>query len=177
MFDETQPYPAGSNYDMTTGIGSPIGFALAASLCALANPAPALAAPAGPAPPAPKTAPSAPIGPATAKLTGAALSGVANGKPKLRFTLEARPGALLQRVVVTLPPGLTAAGKSPFTIRVHLKEPRARASFKFAYPALRVSPKLIEHVKSGVTRKLGLVVTARETGGVGSRFPIVVPLS
>jgi hypothetical protein len=138
--------------------------------------------------------------PAPSRLTALKLSGVADRAPKLSFALAARPGAELTTVTVTTPPGLVAASSpralakgvlaraaggaklaarvsvTAQTIRIALAEPQASARFKLSRPALSVTPKLLEHVKSGVTRKLGLIVTARETGGLGSRFPVVVTL-
>jgi hypothetical protein len=45
-------------------------------------------------------------------------------------------------------------------------------SLRIGAPALTVTDKLREHVKSGKTKKLGLVVTTRESGGQNSRFPV-----
>jgi hypothetical protein len=45
-----------------------------------------------------------------------------------------------------------------------------------AYPQIRATPKLLEHIKSGATKRLGFVVATRETGGKGARLPLVVPL-
>jgi hypothetical protein len=138
--------------------------------------------------------------PTASRLTALKLSGVAARAPKLSFALAARPGAELTTVNVTVPPGLVAASSpralakgvvargaggtklatraslTAQTIRVALAEPQASARFQLSRPALRVTAKLLEHVQSGVTRKLGLIVTARETGGLGSRFPAIVTL-
>jgi subtilase family serine protease len=38
VFSDTGPYPVTPGYDMTTGLGTPVGPALAASLCAFASP-------------------------------------------------------------------------------------------------------------------------------------------
>jgi subtilase family serine protease len=168
---EGEPFPAGPYYDMASGLGTPVVPGLAASLCALASP---------PAPPAPakSVAPPAPA-PAAANVPTvgrAALTGIAGGKPKLVFTVTARPGSKLQTVVVQLPPALLTDDPTN-TFRFGLRKPRASAKLKLAYPAIRVSPKLRQHVKSGVTKRLGFVVATRESGGKGARLPLVLPLS
>lgn len=38
LFHGTQPYPVTANYDMTTGIGTPVAQSVAAGLCAIASP-------------------------------------------------------------------------------------------------------------------------------------------
>ncbi len=177
IFEAAQPFPAGPGYDMASGLGTPQVPALAASLCALANPLPP-----PPAPLAPAAAPEQKASPPPATAAGvptvghAALTGVAAGKPKLVFTVTARPGAELQTVVVQLPPGLETEDPTG-TFRFHLRKPRAGAKLKLAYPAIRTSPKLLEHIRSGVTKRLGLVVATRESGGKGARLPLVLPLS
>jgi hypothetical protein len=202
MFDDTKPFFPGPHYDLATGIGAPIGTTLGGSLCALANPPlPPLPPPAPPvstdngAKPAPATTPA----PKAAKLNASRLAGVAKSAPKLTLGLEARSGAKLEAVTIAMPPGLEAAstkkalaagvvargggkrlkvavrtvGKS---IQVRLLSPTATASLQIKPPALTVSPKLQEHVKSGKTRKLGLIVTTKETGGQNSRFPLTLSL-
>lgn len=121
MFSTAQeelPFYPEDHYDMTTGIGTPVGTKLAASLCALANP---------PAPPTPPTPPALPTTepsdkganstPATslpapapvAHLTRSRLAGIAKGAPKLVLGLEARPGARIETVTIAVPRGLTTA--------------------------------------------------------------------
>jgi pro-kumamolisin-like protein len=167
---EGEPFPAGPYYDMASGLGTPIAPGLAASLCALANPpAPPAPARASPPAPAPTTAPSPPA------VGRAALTGIAEGKPKLVFTVTARSGAELQKVVVQLPPALLTESPAN-TIRFEFRKPRTSAKLKLSYPAIRVSPKLREHFKSGVTKRLGFVVATRESGGKGARLPLVLAL-
>ncbi len=178
IFDDKQPFPAGSGYDMASGLGTPHVPELAASLCAFANP------PAPPAPPAASAAktsePAAPTPAATtpsAPTVGrAALTGVAASKPKLVFTVTARPGAKLQTVVVQLPPALVTDDPTN-TFRFHLRKPSPSAKLKLAYPQIRTTTKLLEHIKSGVTKRLGFVVTTRETNNKGARLPLVLPLN
>jgi hypothetical protein len=133
-------------------------------------------------------------------LSGGALTGVEQSKPRLSFVLAARPGASLLAVNVELPPGLepatsrsllakgvvvrsaggaklaTVVSLTAHTVRIRLDSPRPSARFRLAAPALSVSAKLLEHVKSGVTKRLGLVVASRETGGKGARLPLVLPI-
>jgi subtilase family serine protease len=177
IFEATQPYPAGPRYDMASGLGTPKVPGLTASLCALANPP---APP--PAPPAPtakseqkSSPPPAPL--ASVPAVGrAALTGVADSKPKLVFTVTARAGAKLQTVVVQLPPALETDDPTN-TFRFQLRKPRPSAKLKLAYPTIRTTPKLLEHIKSGATKRLGFVVTTRETGNKGARLPLVLPLT
>lgn len=172
-FDTTEPYPAGPGYDMATGLGTPNGGTLAASLCALAAPQ---------APPAGSGAGSqgaATPKPAKARLVRASITGVTRGKPKLKFTLAARAGAKLRSVAVSLPPGLLAATRevrATRTLRFRLAHPRPTASFELAYPALEASPSLIANVKSGKVRTRELLLATRETGGKGARLPAVLSL-
>lgn len=205
MFDASKPFFPGPYYDMATGLGTPIGTTLGASLCALVNPP---VPPAPPAPPAPtpsdhgtsKPAATPPPAPApVAHLNASRLAGVAKGAPKLTLGLEARQGAQLQAVTVSLPPGLTAATKKKSlaagitarsggkrlkvavrkagkSIQVRLLSPNQAVSLKIAAPALTVTEKLRERAKAGKTKKLGLVVTTKESGGQNSRFPVTFPL-
>jgi subtilase family serine protease len=172
-FDDAKPYPAGPGYDMATGLGTPVGPSLAASLCALATQGPATAPSTAQtnaaAPPAPAAAP-------TPTLSGASLTGVAKGKPKLAFTVTARPGARLRTINLELPPGLVASGRSPYIVRFQLAKPRFQAKLRLAFPALSATPKLLERVRSGRTKRLGFVVAVRETGGHGARLPLELPL-
>lgn len=173
-----EPFPAGPGYDMASGLGTPVVPGLAASLCALATAVPAAppggASSASTSPP-PAAAPAA-APPGVPTVSKASLTGVAKGRPKLALTVTARPGAELTTVVVDLPPALLT--KEPTNaIRFRLRKPRATASFKLAYPAIKTTPKLLEHIKSGVTKRLGLVVAVRETGGKGARLSLVLPLS
>ncbi|MGD9736518.1 MAG: protease pro-enzyme activation domain-containing protein [Solirubrobacterales bacterium] len=175
IFEATQPYPAGPGYDMASGLGTPRLPGLAAALCALANP------PAPPAPPAseqkssPSSVPAPQAPPAVPTVGRAALTGVAASRPKLVFTVTARPGARLRRVVVQLPPALLSDDPSN-AIRFRFHQPRGSAKLKLAYPRIQTSRKLLARVKSGVTKRLGFVVVSRETGGKGARLPLVLPL-
>ncbi|MBS1845397.1 MAG: S8/S53 family peptidase [Actinobacteria bacterium] len=203
IFDDTKPFFPGSHYDMATGIGTPIGTTLGGSLCALANPP---VPPAPPTPPAPSdsgtnkpTATPAPSPAPLAHLKTSRLAGVAKGAPKLTLGLEARQGAKIEAVTIAMPPGLRLAatkedlatgivaraggkrlkvavrrvGKS---IQVRLLSPNQAISLKVASPALSVTDKLRERVRTGKTKKLGLVATTKETGGQNSRFPQTLTL-
>lgn len=202
MFDDTKPFFPGPHYDMATGIGTPVGTTLGASLCAVANP------PAPPAPPAPtpvgdgtdtSKATLAPTPAPVAHLKTSRLAGVAKGAPKLTLGLEARQDAKLEIVTIAMPPGLVAAqtkkalaagilarangkrlkvavrtvGKS---IQIRLLASNAAVSLQIGAPALTTTDKLREQVKAGKTKKLGLVVTTRESGAQNSRFPLTLPL-
>jgi hypothetical protein len=199
MFDDTKPFFPGPHYDMATGIGTPIGTALGDSLCAIANPpvppAPPASTPSGSASSAPNSTP-APT-PTPAHLKTLRLAGTAKGAPKLTLGLEARPGSRLEAVTIALPPGLTAAqtkkalaagiaahsagkrlkiavrtvGKS---IQIRLPSGPSTVTLRIVAPALTVTDKLRDRVKSGKTKKLGLVVTTRESGGANSRFPLTL---
>jgi subtilase family serine protease len=196
-FDSSQPFPATAGYDMATGLGTPKGGALAASLCALAAPTPPptpVAASGGDKGPAP--APAA----ATPRLVRAAITGVARGKPRLTFTLAPRPGAMLRSVVVSLPPGLRTAAEpaalakgvsargadgalageqvhaAARTLRIRLPDPQSTASFKLVFPALEAAPSLIANIKRGRVRTRELLLGTRETGGKGARLPAVLRL-
>jgi subtilase family serine protease len=192
-FDLSQPYPAKVGYDMASGLGTPTGTALAASLCALANP------PAPPPPPAtvipvPRVAPT----PAPTTVSGARFANVLKGKPRLTFALSAREGAKLTNLTVQVPPALDVAAdpetlakgivvrsangaklkfeatSTPGTIRIRLRSPQPSVKLKIAFPALETTPKLAAHIREGRTKKLGLVVTTRETGGKGTRLGLTV---
>lgn len=198
-----KPYPAGTGYDMATGLGVPIGDQLAASLCALANPP---APPAPPEPPKPAPAPTdpgtkpatQPAVPAPAHLRTSHLAGIAKGAPKLTLALEARQGSRLEAVTLAIPPGLVAAPtkkalaagivarsggkrlkvavrKVGRSIQVRLLSPNQTVSLKISPPALTVTDRLRERAKAGKTKKLGLVVTTKESGGQNSRFALTVP--
>jgi subtilase family serine protease len=116
MFGEPQ-YPPESGYDMATGLGSPNGANLAASLCAGLNPPvippvtpenpPATNPPTTTAPPA-TPAPTGPAKPAKkpGALSHPALSGLPGGRPKLSFALTAGSGGALKSVTLKLPSGL-----------------------------------------------------------------------
>jgi len=176
IFEATQPFPAGPAYDMASGLGTPHVPGLTATLCALANPPAApsfhtseFSEPSRKTPPPPAPLASVPT------VGRAALTGVAASKPKLVFTVTARPGAKLQTIVVQLPPALETDDPTN-TFRFHFRKPRASAKLKLAYPTIRTTPKLLEHIKSGVTKRLGFVVATRETNGKGARLPLVLPL-
>jgi subtilase family serine protease len=193
---ETDPFPAAPGYDMASGLGTPRGTALAASLCALANP---VAPP--PSVPASTTTPPPPATPSPARVSGvsgAHLGGVRKGKPRLTFSLAAREGAELTSLTVGVPPALDVAEQTrtlaagivvrganghklglkatstPGTIRIRLRSPQPNVELKIGFPALATTPKLLAHIREGRTHKLGLVVTTRESGGKGTRLPLTV---
>jgi subtilase family serine protease len=196
-----KPFPAGPGYDMATGLGVPIADGLTASLCALSNPPapPAPPEPARPDPgdqkaaPAPATAPPASV----AHLRSSRLGGTAKGTPKLTLGLEARPGASLEAVTVTLPPGLVAAATHKSlaagiaaqsggkrlkvavrrvrgSIQVRLLSPTPWMSLQIGAPALTATEKLRERVESRKTKKVSLVVVTKESGAQTSRFPLTL---
>lgn len=172
-FDSTEPYPAGPGYDMATGLGTPNGGTLAASLCALAAP-PVPSGDAGGG----NQGTAAPQ-PAKARLVRASISGVTRGKPKLTFTIAARAGAKLRSIAVSLPPGLftsTRAHATSRVLRIRLAHPRPTASFEIAYPALEATPSLIANVKKGRVHTRELLLATRETGGKGTRLSTVLSL-
>ena len=194
-FDDTEPFPAKAGYDMASGLGTPVAAAFGASLCALANP---LAAPVLP-PTTPQTTTTAPPpSPIPAQVSRAHLGNVLKGKPRLSLSLAAREGAQLTTFSVQVPPALdvpadprtlakgifirTAGGaklkfeatSTPGTIRIKLKAPQAAVQLRIAFPALATTPKLAAHIREGRTKKLGLVVTTRETGNAGTRLPLNV---
>jgi hypothetical protein len=84
---------------MASGLGTPTGTALAASLCALANPPVPPAAPVivSPTPKAARTV-------APAKVTGAHFANVLKGKPRLSFAVSAREGAKLTSLSISRRP-------------------------------------------------------------------------
>jgi Pro-kumamolisin, activation domain/Subtilase family len=207
LFSEASPYAAGPLYDMATGLGTPVGAALGASLCGVAQTAEA--------PPSPPAIPSTPTStPTTTEppasppaptpqphVSGGHLVGVGKGRPRLTLALEARGGAALTTVSIALPIGLvptprakdlavgivvrdgaghrlkvSAATYARQSIRLRLTSPTAAVTLTLRPPALAVTPKLIEHVRSGRTHKLGLIVTTAETGGTNARFPLSLSL-
>jgi hypothetical protein len=191
---EGDPFPAAPGYDMASGLGTPRGPALAASLCALANPVVPV--------PTPTTAPPAPSAPSPslAHVGHAQLAGVARGRPRLDLSLTAREGARLKTLSVGFPPALLVAARpralaagivvrtesgawlkfsatsTPGTIRIRLRSPQPGVRLTVGFPALATSPKLAAHIRAGRTHKLGLVVTTRESGGKGTRLPVTVPV-
>jgi subtilase family serine protease len=177
-FDAAKPFPAKAGYDMASGLGTPNGFELGASLCALA-------APPAPAPP-PAGGVSAAITPGTpasrpsgARVIRASIRGIAGGKPKLTLELAARAGARLRAIAITLPPGLVAAegsGRAAKTLHARLLHPRSTASFQLAFPALAATPRLVAGVKAGRVHTRQLTIATRESHGLGSRLPVVVQL-
>jgi subtilase family serine protease len=192
LFSAAEPYAAGPGYDMATGLGTPIGTSLGASLCALVHPTtPPTTAPAAP------TSSPAPT-PTPARVSRAHLRRVLKGKPRLTFSLAARAGAKLTNLTVGVPPALDVAAdpevlaegivvraangtklkftatSTPGTIRIRLNSPQPNLKVKIAFPALTTTAKLAAHIREGRTHKLGLVVTTRETGGLGTRLPLTV---
>ncbi|HVS99492.1 MAG TPA: S53 family peptidase [Solirubrobacterales bacterium] len=199
-FDDAEPFPAGPGYDMASGIGTPRGTSLAASLCALLHP------PAPPAPPAPPTpsAPTTPAAPTTsppptptakpapARVLHARLSGIGHARPRLSVTLAARASARITALTITLPHGLTTAhagaikagivvrdaARKPLHIRgrataqtIHIHLPaRPRVTVTIRPSALLASPKLVKRARAGDGRSLRFVVNTRESGARSSRF-------
>jgi subtilase family serine protease len=192
-FDDAEPFPAKVGYDMASGLGTPVASTLGASLCALVNPPPPLVTPAA----VPPTTPPAPA-PSPAQVSAARLGSVLKGKPRLTLSLAAREGAKLTNFTVGVPPALdvaadaqtlakgivvrSAAGASlkfeatstPGTIRIRLRSPQPSVKLTIRFPALATTPKLAAHIRAGRTHKLGLVVTTRESGGIGARLPLTV---
>jgi subtilase family serine protease len=194
-FDDNEPFPAKVGYDMASGLGTPIASTLGASLCALVNPPAPLVTPAST--PTTTTTPPAPT-PTPAAVSKAHFANVLKGKPRLTFGLTAREGATLTNLTVQVPPALDvakdaktlAAGivvrgaggaklkftatSTPGTIRIKLLAPQPSVRRKIAPPALATTPKLIAHIREGRTKKLGIVVTTRESGGTGTRLGLTV---
>lgn len=196
LFGNTFPYPAGPGYDLATGLGTPTGATLGATICAVVN-----ATPSPPVPtPAPKTETIQPAStpPAPARIAHAKFTGVRQGKPSLALLVAAREGATLTNLTVQVPPALGvaadpkvldkgvvirsaggaklkfAATSTPGTIRIKLNSSQPALNLKIAFPALATTPKLAAHIREGRTKKLGLVVTTRESGGTGTRLPLTV---
>jgi subtilase family serine protease len=205
LFSESQPYAAASYYDMATGLGAPVGATLGASLCGVSQVVESAASPSAatitpsittPVSPVPPTAPTPRPHAASAHLTG-----YVKGRARLTLALEAGEGATLSTVAVTLPTGLvpsrrrqdlaagiivrdqagrhlgvsatTYAGQ---TIRIRLASASPAVIVTLRSPALSATPKLLERVQSGRTRKLGVVVTTAEGGGGTARFPLSLAL-
>jgi subtilase family serine protease len=186
MFESSKPYPAAPGYDMATGIGTPVGPALGASLCGIAS--------AGTVPVANPGAQRAVV--ANPRLLDAALSGVARGRPKLTFSLAARTAASLRWVAVKLPVGLALAGSQRQltkgvavfgtgqervsaklqaqgrTLTIHLPQPRSMARFRVATPALSASPELRGLARRQPSHPLRVVLSVGETGSLGARYPL-----
>lgn len=144
----------------------------------------------------------APAGAATtaspAQVSDAKLEGVRQAKPRLTLSVAAREGAGLTNITVevgvaldvaqqkrTLAAGIVlrsasgsklkfTATSTPGTIRIRLLSPQPSVNLKIGVPALATTPKLLDHIREGRTRKLGLVVGTRETGGKGTRLPLIV---
>ncbi|MBS1863987.1 MAG: S8/S53 family peptidase [Actinobacteria bacterium] len=193
---ETDPFPAAPGYDMASGLGTPRGIALAASLCALANPV-IPASGTGQATPTPSPPPPTAT-PTPAQVSHAHLRGARTGKPRLTFSLAAHEGATLTNLTLELPPALTVAQEkqvlaaaivvraendqklkftatsTPGTIRIRLGSPQPAVNVKIGFPALASTPKLLAHIREGRTHKLGLVISTRESGGQGTRLPLTV---
>ncbi|OJU79734.1 MAG: hypothetical protein BGO11_01815 [Solirubrobacterales bacterium 70-9] len=192
-FDDNEPFPAKVGYDMASGLGTPIASTLGASLCALVNP------PAPPPAPASTAAVKATApAPTPATVSNARFAKVLKGKPRLTFGLAAREGATLTNFTVQVPPALDvaknartlAAGivvrgangarikftatSTPGTIRIKLLTPQPTVTLKIGFPALATTPKLIAHIREGRTKKLGIVVATRESGGKGTRLGLTV---
>lgn len=198
LFGDTFPYPAGPGYDLATGLGTPTGTTMGATICAVVNATPPPPAPT-PSPKAETSPPAAtPPTPTPAAVSGAKLGNVLKGKPKHTFSLAAHEGAELTNLTVQVPPSLdvaadpetlakgivvrSAAGtklkfsatSTPGTIRIKLNSPQPAVELKIAFPALATTPKLAAHIREGRTKKIGLVVTTRETGGNGTRLSLTV---
>jgi hypothetical protein len=200
LFSESQPYAAGPYYDMATGLGTPVGATLGASLCGVAQtvespPSTPATTPTTPAPPTPPTAPTPQPHAARAHLAG-----VTKGRPRLTLALAAREGATLSTVDITLPSGLTPSPRAKdlaagivvrdraghrleasatthggATIHLRLSSSSPAVSVTLRPPALSVTPNLLERVHNGRTRKLRLVVATAESGST-ARFPFQLAL-
>lgn len=138
--------------------------------------------------------------PSPARISGAHLSGASKGKPRLSFSLTAHEGAMIGNVTVQVPPGVLVTQKPRAlqaaitvrgpgskridfraratgpTIQIPLRSPAATAKVTIGYPALTLRPSLLAQIRSGQTKKLGLVVTTRESGGTSARLPLSIGL-
>ena len=115
-------YPVGPGYDMATGLGSPIGATLAASLCSLV----------APQPPAPPVQPGPPIVSPTPSSTGSAASAGTSSSDTTATISSAQIAALLGGQ-------LTPSGKTA-KIAALLKA----GAFAFAYKALEAGSATID---------------------------------
>jgi Pro-kumamolisin, activation domain/Subtilase family len=197
LFGESA-YEAGPYFDMATGLGTPVGSALGATLCAIAQPIPTPSPPTPTPAPAPAPAPPPAI-PPQPHVSGAKLLGLAKGRPRLTLTVEAREGTNLESINLTLPSGLTPtrakrslaagvlvrdeAGKpvkskvdtiAKQTIRIRILRPVPTAKLTLHPPAIGVTAKLVKRVRRSATKSLGLIVAARESGGQSARYPLVL---
>jgi hypothetical protein len=185
LFGGTKPFPATTGYDMATGLGTPVGPTLAASLCAYATARP----PAADIPPGlpPVSKP---------RLRRAALSGLVHARPKLRFSLVARLGGALRWVAVKPPTGISLADSRADlargtvvvgpdrkrvqaevkargrTLTIRFAKPLPSGRFTLQTPALSASPALVAQARAGRTPGLRLVVATGESDGRGGRFAL-----
>ena len=161
--------------------------------------APLITSPTGSAPLGPVTrAAGGGYGLGTASVSRAALSGVANGRATLSFTLTAENGAAaLHAVTISLPRGLgfsgskkslargivvTAGGRrlrfttngSRGRLTITLTTPRARVRFTLATPAISPSRTLAKNAEAGKGKTLRIGLTATDTGGTST--PITLRL-
>jgi Pro-kumamolisin, activation domain/Putative Ig domain/Subtilase family len=251
LFAGTQPYPATAGYDMATGLGTPIGGALAASLCGLAGPAfsvsvsypgpqqgtvgspvalqisaaqsagremsfAATGLPAGltinPTTGLISGTPTAvvsttvgvtvadPFGDVSStqftwsiatneKVVRARLTGLAHGRPKLTFKVEANVGQELRSLQAKVPAGLRLnrlarlvdkrvkvlnakkkalkAKATPIAngLRVRFAKPTRGATIVVPYPALVAEPKLIKLARRHKLGTMRLALKVVETAG------------
>jgi subtilase family serine protease len=160
-------YGAASGYDMASGLGSPNGIALEASLCQHAT---RVGAPA---------------------VLGASVSGVGHSRPNLRVTVAAGLDApALSRVAIRLPNGLhfahqagrvTVAGPggrpvsfkasvSGGVLKLALARTQSRVTITVRYAAITATRKEAAAVRSGHQGKVPLSVTVTDAHGLRTRL-------
>jgi hypothetical protein len=136
-----------------------------------------------PAPPRAKT-----------KVSKLGLTGLANGRPKLSFSIGAAKGARsLKAVSISLPRGLSFTRKSKrlskgLTVKngrklkfktklnhgvltISLKKPQGKVSITAARPALGVSRSLASKVRKHKVKKLTVVLKSTDTANKTTRLP------
>jgi subtilase family serine protease len=160
-------YAAGTGYDMASGLGTPNGASLAASLCGHA----------------------AQVGSPT--VSSVSLTGVRRARPKLSFTVNSGNNApALRTISIRLPSGLrfasgrrrvTVSGpkgaKARFTSRlsqgiliIRLKSPKSRVRVTVSYGTLHATRHESATVKSGHAGKLKLTITVTDSRGRRTRL-------
>ena len=160
-------YPAGSGYDMATGLGTPNATALVSSLCSHA------------------TVVGSP------SVSATSLSGFRDSRPKLAFTVNSGTDApALERVAIRLPGGLrfarghgrvTVSGPNgrptAFSSRIDggallitLRNPKARVRVTVSYPTIAATRHESALAKHGRAGKLPIGVTVTNSHGQGTRL-------
>lgn len=174
MISRTGLYPVGPGYDMTTGLGTPVGSSLAASLCGAAV-----------------------YQPGSPSVSDASLAGISKRKAKLTFTVSAGTNAPAVDAMLLGPPsGLTFSRsskslsnaivvKGPSSKHVKLKarvshgvltitlaSAQQEAQVTIAYPAIGVSSSLADRVKQHTVKALTFVVKAIDTSHKTTRLTL-----